>query len=140
VARIATVALGLVAILLGITFKGQNVAFMVALAFAIAASANFPALVLAIFWRGFTTRGGVASMTVGTLAALGLIALSPTVQVDILGGSTAWFPLRNPALLTIPLSFAVGFVVSKLSPEPSAAQGHAAVAEQLHFGHAEDAQ
>jgi cation/acetate symporter len=139
VARIATVALGLVAILLGITFKGQNVAFMVALAFAIAASANFPALVLAIFWRGFTTRGAVASMAVGTLGALGLIALSPTVQVDILGGSTAWFPLRNPALLTIPLSFGVGLVVSKLSPEPSAARGHDALAEQIHFGHAEDA-
>ncbi len=138
VARLATVALGIVAVALGITFKGQNVAFMVALAFAIAASANFPALVLAIFWRGCTTRGAVASMAVGALGALGLIALSPTVQVDILGGTDAWFPLRNPALLTIPLSFATGYVVSRLAPEPAAARGHDALAEQIHFGHAED--
>jgi cation/acetate symporter len=139
VARIATVALGIVAVILGVSFKGQNVAFMVALAFAIAASANLPALVLAIFWRGFTTRGAVASMATGTLSTLGLIALSPTVQVDILGGSEAWFPLRNPALLTIPLSFAIGFAVSKLAPEPAAAAGHDALAQQLHFGHAEEA-
>jgi cation/acetate symporter len=138
VARIATVVLGALAIVLGVAFKGQNVAFMVALAFAIAASANFPALVLAIFWRGFTTRGAVASMTAGTLATLGLIGLSPTVQVDILGGDDAWFPLRNPALLTIPLAFAVGFGVSCLAPEPEAARGHDALAGQLHLGHAEE--
>jgi cation/acetate symporter len=138
VARLATVALGIVAIALGIAFKGQNVAFMVALAFAIAASANLPALVLAIFWRGFTTRGAVASMATGTLTTVGGIALSPTVQIDLLGGSEAWFPLRNPALLTIPLSFAVGVVVSKLAPEPEAARGHDALAEQTHFGHAEE--
>ena len=138
VARIATVALGVVAVILGISFKGQNVAFMVALAFAIAASANLPALVLAIFWRGFTTRGAVASMATGTLGALGLIALSPTVQVDILGGSAAIFPLRNPALVTIPLAFALGLAVSRLWPEPEAARGHDALAAQMHFGHAED--
>jgi cation/acetate symporter len=139
VARIATVALGILAIALGVAFKGQNVAFMVALAFAIAASANLPALVLAIFWRGFTTRGAVASMATGTLTTVGLIAASPTVQIDILGGSEAWFPLRNPALITIPLAFAVGVVVSRLAPEPEAARGHDALAEQTHFGHAEEA-
>jgi cation/acetate symporter len=139
VARIATVALGVLAIALGVAFNGQNVAFMVALAFAIAASANLPALVLAIFWRGFTTRGAVASIVTGTLATLGLIASSPTVQIDVLGGSEAWFPLRNPALVTIPLAFAVGVVVSRLAPEPEAARGHDALAEQTHFGHAEEA-
>ncbi len=66
VARIATVALGILAVLLGIVFKGQNVAYMVSLAFAIAASANFPALLLSIFWRGCTTMGVVSSMIVGT--------------------------------------------------------------------------
>ena len=140
VARIATVALGVVAIALGISFKGQNVAFMVALAFAIAASANFPALVLAIFWRGFTTAGAVASIAVGTIGALGLIALSPTVQIDVLGGTSAWFPLRNPALITIPLSFVVGVLVSKLAPEPAAAAGHDALAGRTHLGEAEEAQ
>jgi len=138
VARIATVALGALAVALGIAFKGQNVAFMVALAFAIAASANLPALMLAIFWRGFTTRGAVASMAIGTLGALGAIALSPTVQIDILGGSRAWFPLRNPALVTIPLAFITGFAVSRFAPEPSAARGHDALAQQMHFGHPEE--
>ena len=117
VARVATILLGVGAILLGITFKGQNVAFMVSLAFAIAASANFPALVLSIFWRRCTTAGAVASMVVGTAVTLALIWLSPTIQVDVLGRTDAWFPLKNPALITIPLSFAVGIVVSLVSAE-----------------------
>jgi cation/acetate symporter len=83
-ARVATVVLGVIAVVLGITFKGQNVAFMVSLAFAIAASGNFPALLLAMFWRRATTSGLVASMLVGTFGALILIWLSPTIQVDIL--------------------------------------------------------
>ncbi len=128
VARIATILLGVGAILLGITFKGQNVAFMVSLAFAIAASANFPALVLSIFWRRCTTAGAVASMVVGTVATLALIWLSPTIQVDVLGRTDAWFPLKNPALITIPLSFAVGIVVSLLTAE--AARGDAAILDR----------
>jgi len=99
-------------VVLGITFKGQNVAFMVSLAFAIAASGNFPALLLAMFWRRATTSGLVASMLTGTFGALLLIWLSPTIQVDILHHTSAPFPLRNPALLTIPLSFLAGAVVS----------------------------
>ena len=82
---LARCVLGALAIVLGIVFQGQNVAFMVGLAFAIAASANFPALVLSMFWRGFTTRGAQASMLVGTVSALLLIYLSPTVQVGVLG-------------------------------------------------------
>src|SRR5919112_1070070 len=117
VARLATLALGVVAVGLGITFKGQNVAFMVSLAFAIAASANFPALLLAIFWRRYTTAGAVTSMAVGTLSTVILIYLSPTIQVDVLGHGAAWFPLKNPALITMPLSFAAGMLVSWLSPE-----------------------
>ena len=111
-ARVATVVLGVIAVVLGITFKGQNVAFMVSLAFAIAASGNFPALLLAMFWRRATTLGLVASMLVGTFGALILIWLSPTIQVDILHHEAAQFPLRNPALLTIPFSFAAGMLVS----------------------------
>ena len=120
VARVATVVLGIIAIVLGITFKGQNVAYMVSLAFAIAASANFPALLLSIFWRRFTTAGAVTSMLFGTLATLLLIYLSPTIQVDILKHPSAWFPLKNPALLTIPLSFVVGIVVSLLGAHAGA--------------------
>ena len=116
VARIATVVLALVAIALGVAFKGQNVAFMVGLAFAIAASANFPALVLSVFWRGTSTFGASASMIVGTVSTLALIALSPAVQMDLLGYASAVFPLKNPALVTIPLSFIVGVVGSLLRP------------------------
>jgi cation/acetate symporter len=124
VARVATFALGVVAVLLGITFKGQNVAFMVSLAFAIAASANFPALVLSIFWRRCTTQGAVASMVAGTLGTLVLIYLSPVIQVDILKHTGAWFPLKNPAVITIPASFLIGIVVSLLTSDVGALQQH----------------
>jgi cation/acetate symporter len=137
VARYATVALGALAIALGISLEGQNVAFMVALAFAIAASANFPALVLAIFWPRLTTWGAVASMVTGTLATVLLIWLSPTIQVDVLKHASAWFPLKNPALVTIPLSFAAGIVVSLLRPEPEAETRYRALARQMHLGHEE---
>jgi cation/acetate symporter len=126
VARGATVVLGVVAVVLGITFKGQNVAYMVSLAFAIAASGNFPALLLSIFWRRFTTAGAVSSMLFGSLATLLLIYLSPTIQVDLLKHPSAWFPLKNPALLTIPLSFLIGVVVSLLgAPEGERSGAHA---------------
>jgi cation/acetate symporter len=134
VARFATVALGLLAIALGVLLEGQNVAFMVALAFAIAASANFPALLLAIFWSRLTTAGAVASMLTGTASTLLLIWLSPTVQVDVLGNSEAWFPLKNPALVTIPLSFAVGIVMSLLRREPTAEARFHANARQMQLG------
>ncbi|MEO8088915.1 MAG: sodium/solute symporter [Gemmatimonadales bacterium] len=134
VARIATLALGIVAVGLGITFKGQNVAFMVSLAFAIAASANFPALVLAIFWKRYTTAGAVTSMATGTLVTLALIYLSPTIQVDILGQGTAWFPLKNPAIVTLPLSFLAGILVSLLAPEADAAAGFTRLERRTHLG------
>lgn len=134
VARVATVVLGVIAVLLGITFKGQNVAFMVSLAFAIAASANFPALLLSIFWRGCTTLGVVSSMLVGTISTLLLIYLSPTIQIDILQHETALFPLKNPALISIPLSFAVGIVVSLLSNDPESQERFAQVERQVHLG------
>jgi cation/acetate symporter len=134
VARLATLALGIVTVALGITFKGQNVAFMVSLAFAIAASANFPALVLAIFWRRYTTAGAVTSMAAGTVATLTLIYLSPTLQIDVLGRDEAWFPLKNPALVTMPLSFLAGIAVSILAPDRSAAEGYELVEQRMHLG------
>jgi cation/acetate symporter len=133
VARVATVLLAVVAIVLGIAFKGQNVAYMVGLAFAIAASANFPALVLSIFWSGLTTAGAQASMLVGTVSTLLLIWLSPTIQVDILK-SEAIFPLRNPGIVTIPLSFAVAVVVSWLRPVTAERERFAELERQLHVG------
>jgi cation/acetate symporter len=134
VARGATILLAIVSILLGITFKGQNVAYMVGLAFAIAASANFPALVLSIFWSRLTTAGAQASMLVGTVSTIGLIYFSPTIQVDILKHPEAWFPLRNPGIVTIPLSFVVAIVVSLLRPVPSEARRFVELERQLHLG------
>jgi cation/acetate symporter len=134
VARIATILLGLLAIGLGVLFKGQNVAYMVGLAFAIAASANFPALVLSVFWRPFTTRGAQASMIAGTASALLLIYLSPTIQVSVLGREEAWFPLRNPGLVTIPLAFVAGIAASLLMPERSADEAFPALQHRLHLG------
>ncbi len=124
VARAATLGLGVIAVVLGITFKGQNVAFMVSLAFAIAASANFPALVLSIFWKRCTTQGAVASMVCGTLGTLLLIYFSPVIQVDILKHETAWFPLKNPAIVTIPASFAIGILLSLLTSDAKASEGY----------------
>ena len=134
VARIATVVLAVVAMALGIAFKGQNVAFMVGLAFAIAASANFPALVLSVFWRRTTTAGAASSMIVGATSTLVLFALSPAVQIDLLHHATAIFPLKNPALVTIPLSFATGILVSLLRPDPASEARHEAIETRLLLG------
>ena len=134
VARGATILLALVSIALGIAFKGQNVAYMVGLAFAIAASANFPALVLAIFWRRLTTAGAQWSMIVGTVSTLVLIYLSPAIQVDLLGAASAPFPLRNPGIVTIPLAFAVAIVISLLKPVAAEEAGFVALERRLHLG------
>ena len=134
VARFATVFLGALAMLLGILFKGQNVAYMVGLAFAIAASANFPALLLSMLWRRFTTNGAVASMLVGTLSSLVLIYFSPTIQVTILKHAYAPFPLKNPGLISIPLSFLVGIVISLLGSEQIAQDKFAEVENRIHIG------
>ena len=134
VARFATMVLGVLAMLLGILFKGQNVAYMVGLAFAIAASANFPALLLSMLWRRFTTNGAVASMLVGTFSSLILIYLSPTIQVTILKHTSAPFPLKNPGLVSIPLAFLVGIIVSLLRSEQKAQEKFAEVENHIHVG------
>jgi len=134
VARVATVLLGSLAILLGIIFKGQNVAFMVGLAFAVAASGNFPALVLAVFWRKATTLGMVSAIIVGTVTSLLFIYMSPTIQVDVLKHEDAWFPLKNPALITIPLAFAVGIIVSLLRPEKAALDAYDSKERRMILG------
>jgi cation/acetate symporter len=134
VARLATVGLAIASMALGIVFKGQNVAYMVGLAFAIAASANFPALVLSILWKRLTTAGAVASMVVGTVSTVALIALSPTIQIDMLGRAEAWFPLRNPGIVTIPLSFVVAIVVSLVRPVAAEAHRFGQLERRLHVG------
>ena len=133
VARLATVGLAILAICLGLVFQGQNVAFMVGLAFSIAASANFPALLLSMLWRRFSTRGAVASMITGTVSSLVLITLSPTVWKDLLHNGEAIIPLKNPGIITVPLSFAVAIIVSMLTPEPEAQAGFDAAQRRMTF-------
>lgn len=120
VAKQATLGLGILSIILGLIFKGQNVAFMVGLAFSIAASANFPSLFLSIVWKKFTTKGAVASIATGASLSVLLIILSPTIWIDIFGNEQAIFPLKNPALISLPASFLVGIIVSLMSEEKSA--------------------
>ena len=107
VSRITTVILGIVAIVLGVLFQKVNVAFMVGLAFAVAASANFPVLLLAIMWKGLTTRGAVIGGFVGLISSLALTIVSPGVWEAVLGypKGSALFPYVSPAIFTIPLSF-----------------------------------
>ena len=121
VARVATLIFGVLAVLLGVLFKGQNVAFMVGLAFAIACSANFPALLLSIVWRPFTTAGAVAGIVTGSVLSVLLIVLSPTVWVDVFRYPEAIFPLRNPAIVSMPAAFLAAAAASLLAREPNAA-------------------
>ncbi len=134
VAKRATIGLGVAAILLGLAFKGQNVAFMVGLAFAIAASANFPALILSILWKGTSTFGAAASIVAGTVAAVGLIVLSPTVWVDIFGNTAPIFPWKNPALVSMPFAFLVGWLGSVLVPDARAQSLYAAQQIRNYLG------
>ncbi|MDL2284611.1 cation acetate symporter [Oxalobacter sp. OttesenSCG-928-P03] len=112
VSRITTVALGLIAVVLGITFENQNVAFMVGLAFAVAASANFPILALAMFWKGLTTRGAVIGGFVSLFLAVALIILGPSIWVSVLGYASPVFPYSNPAIFTIPVAFISAILIS----------------------------
>ena len=114
VSKVSTIVLGVVAILLGISFEGQNVAFMVGLAFAIAASVNFPILILTITWEGLTTRGAFIGGFVGLLVAVLLVILGPIVWVDILGNEKAIFPYKYPALFSVTMAFFFTILISKL--------------------------
>jgi cation/acetate symporter len=130
VSKIATVAIGIVAILLGIAFKDQNVAFLVALAFGVAASVNFPVLLLSMYWRGLTTAGALAGGTAGLICAVTLVVLSPAVWVKVLGNAQAIFPIDHPALFSMTLAFVVAFVVSKIDGSARAQAERAAYDEQ----------
>jgi cation/acetate symporter len=106
VSRLTTLVLGALAILLGLAFEKQNIAFIVSLTFSIAASSNFPVLLLSIYWRGMTTRGAVAGGTIGLAVAVALTILSPTVWVQVLGHAHAAYPYEYPALFSMICAFA----------------------------------
>jgi cation/acetate symporter len=114
VSRIATIALGVVAVVLGVVFRTQNVAYMVGLAFAIAASANFPVLLLAMYWPGLSTRGALAGGMTGLVSAVVLTILGPSIWVNVLGYPAPAFPIDPPALITVPLAFLVCWGISVL--------------------------
>ncbi|WP_428835345.1 sodium:solute symporter family transporter [Pseudomonas peli] len=115
VSKITTVALGVLAIGLGILFESQNIAFMVGLAFSIAASCNFPVLLLSMYWKKLTTRGAMIGGWLGLVSAVALMILGPTIWVQILGHEKAIYPYEYPALfsMTLPSS------VSGSSPSPT---------------------
>jgi cation/acetate symporter len=116
VSKITTIILGIVAVVLGITFEKQNVAFMVMLAFAIACSANFPVLFMSVLWKNCTTKGSVAGGTVGLLLSVGLTVASPAVWEATLGNpkGSAWFPYSSPAIFSMTAAFVVIWIVSLL--------------------------
>jgi cation/acetate symporter len=107
VSKMATVALGVLAIVLGIAFEQQNIAFMVGLAFAIAASANFPIIVLSMFWSKLTTRGALIGGFMGLISATVMVILGPTVWESVLANpkGSAPFPYDNPAIFSVTLAF-----------------------------------
>lgn len=114
VSRITAVVIGVLAIGLGILANGQNIAFLVALAFAVAAAANLPTIVYSLFWKRFTTRGALWSMYGGLISTIVLIVFSPAVSGSttsmIPGSDFAYFPLSNPGIVSIPLAFILGIV------------------------------
>ncbi|MFM0172061.1 cation acetate symporter [Paraburkholderia sediminicola] len=112
VSRMTTLALGVLAILLGIVFEKQNIAFIVSLTFSIAASSNFPVLLLSIYWRGLTTRGAVWGGSLGLATAVLLTIFSPTIWVQVLGHAHAIYPYEYPALFSMIVAFAAIYVFS----------------------------
>ena len=126
VAKIASVVVGGIAIVLGILFKEMNVSYLVGWAFSVAASANLPSLVMLLFWKGTTRQGIVAAVVVGMVSSLGWILLSADSFEKIYGytaahaADAAWVPFSQPGIVTIPLGFATLIVVSLLTRKPNA--------------------
>lgn len=132
ISKIATIVLGILAMLLGIVFEQQNIAFMVGLAFAIAASANFPVLFLSITWHKLTTRGAFIGGFMGLATALVLMILSPVVWVDVFGFTHAIFPYKYPALFSVTVAF-VSIIVISLRDKSNQAQAEIAAFEAQYL-------
>ena len=130
VSKMATVVLGIIAILLGIAFEQQNVAYLVGLTFAVAASANFPILITSIFWSKMTTKGALLGGWLGLISSTLFVILGPTVWKDVLGNAEAIFPFKNPALFSIVISFAGIWIGSIMDNSENAKQECAAFEAQ----------
>ena len=122
VSRIATLVIGVLAILLGLAFESQNIAFLSGLVLAIAASVNFPVLFLSMFWKGLTTRGAVAGSLIGLVSAVTLVVLGPAVWVNVLKNPSAIFPYANPALFSMTLAFLSAWLFSVSDASERASQ------------------
>ena len=122
VSKIATICLGAVAIVLGILFEKQNIAFMVGLAFGVAAAANFPVLILSMYWKGLTTRGALFGGYGGLISAVLFVVFSKSVWVDVLGNKAALFPYTQPALFAMPIAFLLAYIFSKSDSSARAGQ------------------
>ena len=120
VSRIATIFLGIVAIICGIAFEKQNIAYMVGLAFAIAASANFPVLFLSMTWKGLTTRGAFIGGFIGLITAVTLVVIGPIIWVQILGNPEPIFPYKYPALFSVTAAFVATWFFSITDKSESA--------------------
>ncbi|MDB5981640.1 MAG: actP [Pseudomonas sp.] len=131
VSRVTTIVLGVLSILLAIAFEKQNIAFIVSLTFSIAASSNFPVLLLSIYWKGLTTRGAVVGGSLGLITAITLSVLSPTVWVKILHHQQAWFPYEYPALFSMVVAFIGIFLFSVTDRSVSATEEHSRFDNQL---------
>ncbi len=121
VSKFATIGLGVVAVLLGMAFEKMNIAFMVALAFGVAASANFPVLILSMYWKGLTTRGALVGGYSGLFSAVLFVVLSKSVWVDVLGNASPIFPYTQPALFSMPIAFFMTWLFSVLDNSTAAA-------------------
>ncbi|WP_321945929.1 cation acetate symporter [Paraburkholderia sp. J10-1] len=134
ISRVATLVLSAIAIGLGILFEHANVAFLVGLVAAVAASANFPMLVMSIFWSGMTTRGAVAGGTLGLVSSVLLTVFSKSVWVDVLHHAHAPVFLDNPAIVSVPLAFFGIWAVSRLDAGARARKEREAFAAQEFYG------
>lgn len=114
VSRVSTLVLGIVAVMLGIVFQTQNVAYMLSLTFSVACSSTFPVLLLALYWKRLTTVGAVVGGSVGLISAVLLTIAGPAVWVNVLGNSTPLFPIDPPTIVSMPLAFATCWLVSVL--------------------------
>ncbi len=110
--RITTIAIGIIAVILGILFQNENVAFIATMPMVVAASVNFPILFLSLFWSGLTTRGSISGALVGLVSSVALIVIGPQVWVSVLGHEAPLFPYNYPALFTLPLALVVTWSVS----------------------------
>ncbi|HRD67981.1 MAG TPA: cation acetate symporter [Candidatus Competibacter sp.] len=130
ISKRSSLFLGVLAVLLGIAFERQNVAFMVGLAFGVAASCNFPVLILSMYWKGLTTRGAIWGSVAGLVSAVLIVVLSKAVWVTVLGNKDPLFPYEQPAIFSMPIAFFMAWLGSVTDSSVRAAKEKEAFEDQ----------